>query len=320
MIYFTNTTLTVPHMAFIGRWSPFHKGHTAIILKKLAGQPESPVLIMVRDTGRETLSATIRAEYIKIWMTEQHIQGTIMIIPNIEGIYWGRGVGYKTELVDVDVKLKRISGTKIRKRMSEQNTRWQQLIANPKSSYVLSSSIATVMTRGLVLWLTGCPSSGKTTIAEALKTELHEKFPHVKTQILDGDDMRNSPMAARVGFTKRDRAEHILRMAYLAKLFADHGIIVICAFVSPDRTIRQKAKTIISRHRFLEIYVRATKKTRINRDTKGLYKLASQGKLSNLTGFNASYEIPKRPDVICDTDKHTTMKNVEMIISRITAL
>lgn len=305
-------------MAFIGRWSPFHKGHSAIIQKKLLDQPKLPILIMIRETGTELFPTSIRAEYIKIWMTSQHIQGTIMIVPNIEGIYWGRSVGYNTGIVDVDPKLKRISATEIRQQMKTTHMKWKQSVANGTSSYVLTPTIVTIMTRGLIIWLTGCPSSGKTTIAKALEKELHKKLPHLKTQILDGDDIRNSPLASHVGFTKSDRAKHILRMAYLAKLFADHGIIIICAFVSPDRSIRQKAKAIVGPRRFLEIYVRATKKTRMHRDTKGLYKKASQGKLSNLTGFNAKYEIPNDPDIICDTERNTIMNNVEKIFLRIT--
>lgn len=318
MIYYTNTQLTLPHMAFIGRWSPFHKGHSAIIVKKISEQPKTPVLIMIRDTGKELYPATIRAEYIKTWMTRQHVLGTIMIIPNVEGIYWGRDVGYHTSVVDVDINTQQISGSKIRTQINSRKTKWQQSVAQRETAYMLSPSIAKIMTSGMVLWLTGCPSSGKTTIAEATNHELHRIFPHVKTQLLDGDTVRNSPLAAHVGFSKNDRAEHILRMAYLAKLFADHGIIVICAFVSPDRSIRKKAKKIVGAHRFFEIYVQATQKTRIKRDTKGLYKQASRGQLSNLTGFNAEYETPLNPDITCDTDKYKINHHVNTIITKIT--
>lgn len=318
MIYYTNTQFTLPHMAFIGRWSPFHKGHSAIILKKISENPKTPVLIMVRDTGKELYPASFRAEYIKLWLTNHRIPGTIMIIPNIEGVYWGRGVGYNTGVVDIDSSTKRISGTDLRKRIQNPKSKWQQSVALPETSYLLSPTIAKLMTTGFVLWLTGCPSSGKTTIAQATDHELHRLFPHIKTQLLDGDIVRNSPLAAHVGFSKNDRAGHILRMAYLARLFADHGIIVICAFVSPDRSIRNRAKKIIGISRFLEIYVHAAQKTRVKRDTKGLYKQASRGQLSNLTGFNATYEEPLHPDIICNTDKYKVNHHVDAIIAKIT--
>ncbi len=315
MIYYTNSDLTKPHMTFIGRWSPLHAGHIAIMEKKRTQHPNLPVLIMVRNTPSDAYSPIQRAAYVKAWMIEKKIRGTIMIIPNVEGVYWGRDVGYHVGAVAMDKKSLAISGTHIRRAIHEGSTRWERLVATESAAYMLTPKTSSIMERGHVVWLTGCPSSGKTTIASLLRKKLTGRYPHMKIQVLDGDDMRASPMAQHVGFTPAQRADHILRMAYLAKLFADQGIFVICAFVSPNRKIRHQAKYIVGLSRFTEVYVKATRLTRISRDTKGYYKKARQGKLSNLTGYNAPYEASTNPGVTCNTDKETPGKSADKILS-----
>lgn len=302
MIYYSNSALYLPHMTFIGRWSPFHKGHVAIVQKKRREHPTLPVLILIRDTGRGAYSPSVRAEYIKRWMVAENIRGTIMVIPNIEGIYWGRKVGYTVEQVIVDKELETISGTEIRRLVHKTTNSWKHSVAQASSAYMLSKKTSDIIERGRVVWLTGCPSSGKTTIANAFVQRVKVLYPHLKTQILDGDIMRLSPLAVHVGFSRKDRADHIRRMAYLAKMFADHGILMICSFVSPDRSVREEAKNAVGEDRFLEVYVKASQKTRIQRDTKNLYHKAILGKLSNLTGYNAPYQKPLHPALTLDTD------------------
>lgn len=314
MIYYSNSRLDIPHMMFIGRWSPFHKGHTAIITKKLSEQPTTPVLILIRNTTNDLYKPIDRAEYIKIWMKKNRIKGTIMIIPNIEGVYWGRGVGYKTEMVNVDDAVKKISATNIRNQMQNKESLWTSNTAQPDSAYMLSTKVGGIIEHGLVIWLTGCPSSGKSTIARACIQKIHSLFPYLKVQLLDGDEMRASPLARDVGFTVKDRAHHILRMAYLAKMFADHGILVVCAFISPERKIRQEAKRIIGNKRCIEVYVKASRKTCIHRDTKGIYKRAIAGTLKNVTGYNGMYEPPHHPNITCNTDKEALKECINKII------
>lgn len=317
MIYYSNTTLHVPHMTFIGRWNPFHKGHEAIIRKKMEENPKVPILLLIRNTINDVYSPTVRGEYIKSWMKKNYIAGTIMIIPNVEGVYWGRDVGYKTQLVDVDMVTKKISGSGIRDDIQKNKSRWRSLVAHKNDSYLLSKNVSTIIEHGLVVWLTGCPSSGKTTIANTLIDKLKHMYPYLKIQLLDGDHMRTSPLAKHVGFTPKDRADHILRMAYLAKMFADHGILTICAFVSPDRAIRKKAKIIIGKRRFIEVYIKASRATRIKRDTKGMYKQAIAGKLRQFTGYSAPYQPPLQPDVRIDTDEDTVKQSVNTLITHI---
>lgn len=313
MIYYSNSPLDTPHMTFIGRWTPFHKGHAAIIMKKIAEKPKSPVLILIRNTKEDQYSPSARAQYVKIWMITNNIQGTIMIIPNIEGVYWGRGVGYHTGLIDVDAHTTAISGTSIRKNMSDKGKHWQSLVAHKNDAYLLSKNISNIIEHGLVVWLTGCPSSGKTTIAKDLIRIISSQYPHLKTQLLDGDEMRASPLAHQVGFAPKERADHIIRMAHLAGMFASHGILTVCAFVSPDRKIRNLAKKNIGNKRYIEVYVKATKATRLKRDAKGMYKRAVAGKINNFTGYNAPYQVPLKPHIICDTDQETVAQCVEKI-------
>lgn len=317
MIYFTNATFDKPHMAFIGRWSPFHKGHVAIIQKKRKENPELPVLIMVRDTNEDIYSSSVRAEYIKLWMKKENILGTIMIIPNIEGVYWGREVGYRVGQVDVDEQTKKLSGTTIRNNMARLDQRWKKAVADENAASLLSPSISHVIDRGLVLWLTGCPSSGKTTISNALVKYIKKHYPFLKYQVLDGDVMRASPISQNTGYSKSDRILHLRKMAFIADMFANHGILVICAFVSPYRKSREETRRIIGKHRFVEIYVQASQKTRLSRDSKGLYQKAATGRLRQLTGYDEVYEIPTNPSILCDTDALTVDQSVHKIISYI---
>lgn len=207
--------------------------------------------------------------------------------------------------------------TEIRKQITLKKNSWKSLVATHKSANILSNAVSDIIEHGLVVWLTGCPSAGKTTLANAVHQSLQRTHPFLHVQILDGDAMRATPLANEVGFSANDRAQHIKRMAYLAKMFADHGILVLCAFVSPQQAIRDEIKSTIGNKRFIEIYVKATKKTRIKRDAKGMYRLALLGKLTNFTGLNGPYEIPKHPDVTCDTDKNSISENTQKILDAI---
>jgi len=315
MIYYTNVKTDQPHMAFIGRWSPLHKGHISIMEKKRKENPEKPILILVRDTDFDGYSAPFRAELVKIWIKERGIKGTIMIIPDIEGVYWGRDVGYNTEMVEVNERIKNISATEIRNGIKNGNKLWKKNIACEGFSHLLTDQTSKIAESGLVIWLTGCPCSGKTTISIELVKKIRGSYPHIRVQQLDGDVIRNTPMAQGVGFSHEDRALHIKRMAQLAKMFANQGILVICAFVSPNKKIRNQARKIIGKKRFIKVYIKASQKTRIKRDGKGLYAKAIAGKISNLTGYNASYEEPDSPDLICNTDRETIKESVEKLFN-----
>lgn len=317
MIYYTNVETSLPHMAFIGRWTPFHKGHESIILKKLKEQPGFPILIMIRNTPKEAFKPLHRAEVIREWLVKNNLKGTIMIIPDIEGVYWGRGVGYKREYVDVDEQTQKISATAIRASLIDNGGDWRKMVALDNAPDLYLNQTARIIERGLVVWLTGYPCSGKTTISNALAEKIKKLFPYLKTQILDGDLMRANPISRGAGFTKKDRAQHIERMAHLATMFANHGVLVICAFVSPDRKIRTLAKKIVEPERFIEVYIKASKKDRLKRDVKGMYARAQKGLIKNFTGVNAPYEIPLNPQVVCNTSQESVEESVQKIFARL---
>ena len=152
-----------------------------------------------------------------------------------------------------------------------------------------------------VLWLTGLSGAGKSTLALELEKQLHLKGYQV--YVLDGDNVR-SGLNKDLGFTEHDRFENIRRVGELANLFADAGMIVITAFISPYKADREAAR-FINEGRFHEVHVKADVRTCEARDPKGLYKKARAGEISDFTGVSAPYEEPDRAEVIIDTSAHS---------------
>lgn len=148
--------------------------------------------------------------------------------------------------------------------------------------------------KGKVIWFTGLSGSGKSTIANALEKALHAQGK--RTYILDGDNVRQG-LNKDLGFTDADRVENIRRVAEVAKLMMDAGLIVITAFISPFRAERQMARTLIGEENFIEIFVNTSLEVCEQRDPKGLYKKARSGQLPNMTGINSPYEAPETPDL-----------------------
>ncbi|MBC8784551.1 sulfate adenylyltransferase subunit CysN [Pseudomonas fluorescens] len=166
--------------------------------------------------------------------------------------------------------------------------------------------------KGKVIWFTGLSGSGKSTLANALELELHAKG--YRTYILDGDNVRQG-LNRDLGFTDADRVENIRRIAEVAKLMMDAGLIVLTAFISPFRREREMAKELIGEDRFVEVYVSTTLEVCEERDVKGLYKKARSGQLPNLSGVGSPYEAPDHTalnidaantDLKCAVDKLMT--------------
>jgi bifunctional enzyme CysN/CysC len=146
--------------------------------------------------------------------------------------------------------------------------------------------------QGKVVWFTGLSGSGKSTLANALEVELHGRG--MRTYILDGDNIRQG-LNKDLGFTDADRVENIRRVAEVAKLMMDAGIIVMTAFISPFRHEREMAKALVGAESFIEVYVNTPLEVCEKRDVKGLYKKARAGFIPNMTGINSPYEPPERP-------------------------
>ena len=156
--------------------------------------------------------------------------------------------------------------------------------------------------KGMVIWFTGLSGSGKSTIAVELEKELNGKGKVVYR--LDGDNIRQG-LNSNLGFSEEDRNENIRRIAEVAALFKDAGVITLVSFISPYKKMREFAKEKAGKDSFVEVYTKASIEECAKRDPKGLYKKAAEGEINNFTGVTAPYEEPETPDLIIDTTEIT---------------
>jgi bifunctional enzyme CysN/CysC len=165
---------------------------------------------------------------------------------------------------------------------------------------------------GKVIWFTGLSGSGKSTLANALEVELHRQGK--RTYILDGDNIRQG-LNKDLGFTDSDRVENIRRISEVAKLMMDAGLIVMTAFISPFQRERDMAKQLIGEENFIEVFVDTPIEVCEQRDPKGLYQKAREGKLPNFSGISSPYEAPDKPNVTVDTSKQkSNAKEIQDIL------
>jgi bifunctional enzyme CysN/CysC len=153
-----------------------------------------------------------------------------------------------------------------------------------------------------VLWFTGLSGSGKSTVANLVEKKLHAMGHH--TYLLDGDNVRHG-LNRDLGFTEEDRVENIRRVAEVAKLMVDAGLIVLTAFISPFRSERRMARQLFAEGEFIEVYMDTPLDVAEARDPKGLYKKARRGELKNFTGIDSPYEAPEAPELVINTAEMT---------------
>jgi len=165
--------------------------------------------------------------------------------------------------------------------------------------------------KGIVIWLTGLPSSGKSTIAVNLQSVLFNMG--CWTFVLDGDNVRHG-LNRDLGFSPEDRQENIRRVGEVAKLFTDAGCIVITAFISPYKRDRDRVRKLLPEGDFIEVFIKAPLSICKQRDPKGLYEKAEKGEIPEFTGISAPYEEPELPELVIDTEKSNVKQSVQVIL------
>mgnify|MGYP003429383531 FL=1 len=163
-----------------------------------------------------------------------------------------------------------------------------------------------------ILWFTGLSGSGKSTIANAVELELFKRGR--KTYLLDGDNVRHG-LNKDLGFSEQDRIENIRRIGEVAKLFVDSGLIVLTAFISPFKSDRQIARSLVKYDEFIEVFIDTPLEVCEQRDPKGLYKKARDGAIKNFTGISSPYEAPEEPQIHIKTDEHSIQECVDIVIN-----
>jgi sulfate adenylyltransferase/3'-phosphoadenosine 5'-phosphosulfate synthase len=170
------------------------------------------------------------------------------------------------------------------------------------------------MSKGVTVWFTGLSGSGKTTVASRVHQILHER--HVLSERLDGDVVRQS-LTRDLGFSKEDRDKNIERVTFVAKLLTRNGVVVLTAFISPYRRMRDNARAEIGD--FLEVFVRTPMDTLLERDVKGMYRKAMAGEIQNFTGVNDPYEEPASPELTLDTASETVEQSAARVVELLAA-
>jgi adenylylsulfate kinase len=164
-----------------------------------------------------------------------------------------------------------------------------------------------------LIFFTGLSGSGKSTIANALEEKLF--MIQVKTYMLDGDNVRTG-INSDLSFTPEDRSENIRRIAEVSKLLVDAGLVTLAAFVAPYASDREYIKKTVGARNYVEVFVNTSLEVCEERDVKGLYKKAREGKIKNMTGISAPYEAPAKPDVVV-TQAQTVIEAVDIIYEKI---
>ncbi|SES27402.1 adenylyl-sulfate kinase [Rhizobium sp. NFR03] len=189
------------------------------------------------------------------------------------------------------------------------NIHWQALTIDRRRRAAMKDQTP------LVVWMTGLSGAGKSTIANLVEQKLAVAGRH--TFLLDGDNVRHG-LNRDLGFTEPERVENIRRVAEVARLMSDAGLIVLCAFISPFRSERQMARKLMGSGEFIEVHVKASVEIAEARDPKGLYRKARAGKLKNFTGIDSPYEEPEAAEVVLDTSVLSVQEAANLLVRHIT--
>ena len=170
--------------------------------------------------------------------------------------------------------------------------------------------------RGLIVWMYGLSGSGKSTIANAAEKALNGLGRYVT--MLDGDNLR-SGLNAGLGFSDEDRSENIRRAAEVAKLLRHNGAIVLVSLITPQNVFRQQVRDILGDEQYLEVYVKASFEACQQRDVKGLYAKAKDGKVAHFSGKTSSFEEPDKADLVIETENQSIEQSLEILLQSISS-
>jgi adenylylsulfate kinase len=168
--------------------------------------------------------------------------------------------------------------------------------------------------RGAIIWFTGLSGSGKSTLAHAVEEKLYQMG--CRTFVLDGDNVRHG-LCGDLGFSEHDRKENIRRIGEMSKLFMEAGIIVLAAFISPNKAERARVRGLVEHGDFIEIFCDASLDKCEERDVKGLYNKARAGLIAEFTGISSPYDVPTKPELVAETGDQTLEYCVQQVIDEL---
>ncbi len=275
---------------FIGRWMPFHEGHKYIIDSYVNNGKK--VCIAIRDTEpsvENPFSARLRARLIEdVYIGNPLVE--VIIIPDIESVVVGRGVGYS--IAEAPESIEKMSGTEIRK----------------------NKEIKFNSGKGFCVWFTGLPASGKTTLSQLLSSKLRKPTDEgaLVVERLDGDTFRET-FTKGLGFSAEDRYANLQTAVKVAKDLIDYGVVVLCSFITPYQMIRDQIRKRFD-EKYFEVYLKCPTEVCERRDPKGMWKRAREGELKEFTGVSAPFEESTNPNLVLHTDTDSPEICVQKII------
>ncbi|NIZ03248.1 sulfate adenylyltransferase subunit CysN [Thalassospira lucentensis] len=188
------------------------------------------------------------------------------------------------------------------------NIKWQEMDINKGARAYQKGQ------KSAILWFTGLSGAGKSTVANLVEKKLHAMGKHTYT--LDGDNVRHG-LNKDLGFTDADRVENIRRVGETAKLFVDAGVITLVSFISPFKSERQLARSLVEKGEFIEVFVDTPLEVCEQRDVKGLYKKARDGEITNFTGIDSPYERPENAEIVVNTTNQSAEQAAETIVTKL---